>query len=100
MRRSGIFDSLDEVQSNAPVAVSIQQLAAQHGHRLPAEDTALAVEADAHDATSRRCLVRREFRLAEALGPEGGQAAVSRAGHRVLIHARGRGKEARDKIEA
>src|SRR5262249_56113380 len=58
----------------------------------------IAAEREVQEASARRGLVRDELLFAEALGPEGGEAAVRGAGHRVLVDAdRGR-KEAGDDV--
>ena len=57
------------------------------------------VHAHANDAAALRGLVRHELGLAESLAPEVCEATMGRTSDRVFVDPRGRGEEARDKIE-
>src|SRR5262245_57077826 len=63
------------------------ELAGEHRHRAAAEDDAIAGDAHPHDAAARRGLEARQFAPAEARAPVGREAAVRRAGDRVLVDA-------------
>ena len=67
-------------------------------HGPAAELHARPGQAHPHQAAARGGLVAGELALAQALAPEGAQAAVRRAGHRVLVDAGAGGEETRDEI--
>src|SRR5579863_6823640 len=77
----------------------IHQLSTQHGHSLPGEHDAVAVQPAAHDAPARGGLVGHEVLFSKAGGPERDQAGVRRAGHRIFIYAGCRSEKARNEIE-
>src|SRR5437764_99862 len=63
------------------------QFAAKDGDGLAAEDGAGAGETHADDAAARRDLGARQRGAAEALGPVRAEAAMGRAGGRILRNA-------------
>jgi hypothetical protein len=77
-----------------------KQLAPRHCDRRATQECSVIRDPDFHHAAPRRRLERHELRLAQPLSPEVAQAAVSRASHRVFIHARRWSKESRNEIEA
>ena len=77
---------------------SVQQLPAQHGHRVTAEVSPVALETHPHGAAPRRCLIPDQLLLTQAGCPERTEGAVRGAGDRVFRYAGTRGKEPGDEV--